>query len=480
MKISYENKVQLRRNGLSLIEVLIALTMTLIVLIAMMQAFKFASGEMAKGRASVELTNKLRTIEDLLRADLRSLTVDVRPHYNSSSSPKGYFEIVDGKAVDVNYIPTQTGGVANPANVNRSIVNLAMGDYDDIVSGTIRTSTTPFRGRNGNIVEESSLAEVVWFTIPNDLDGDAFIDANERVNLYRRVLLVKPSLGKLFPSGTGTITGRNAARTALNLYLQSNDISAHLQQTTAANEFIIVANSLDSLTFRENRFFAAAQGQVAAAVYRTQLGLRRAVDQQDLIMTDVAAFDVQVFDPEEPVGRTTFVGGEPLAFASGTGLNSIAGALSLSTLTAETGYVIENAGGAFVDLGKGTGDGPLGRRPFGYAPFGISPRRNFVDVYYDTGTPAYESNNRDDDGDGLIDEGRDGIDNGGGGFDELPAAFDANGNGIIQAGEVNNGEAEVPSPYTVPIRGLRVLVRGIEPVTKQVSQVTVTESLVAE
>ena len=497
MKISLKTIGHTRRYGLSLIEVLVALTMTLIVLVAMMQAFKFASNEMAKGRASVELTNQLRTVEDLLRSDLRSLTVDAKPHYNLSAAPKGYFEIVDGPAVDVNYIPDLFGVAATTANVNRSILNLAMGDYDDIVAGTIRSSSVPFRGRNGNAVEESSLAEVIWFTVPNDPDGDFFVDATERASLYRRLLLVKPSLGKILPAGTATYPNLAAANTALNTYLEFNDISASVQPGPPSGTgptFIIEANSLESLTFRANRFFAATQGQVAAGVYRNQLLLRRSTDQQDFIMSDVTAFDVRVFDPAENVFVTTVAplvinDIEPFQSTSDFALNAISAALGGTVFTTDESATPLNVGGAYVDLGKGTGIGPLGRKPFGYgftaARFGIPTRTNFTDVYYDTGTPAYESNNIDDDiatdTAGLIDEGRDGIDNDGDGLiDELPFAIDANTNGVLEFAEVNLGESEVPAPYTVAIRGLKVLIRGTEPLTKQVSQVTVTESLSAE
>ena len=487
MKISINTTGRQRRDGLSLIEVLVALTMTLIVLVAMTQAFKFASGEMTKGRASVELINKLRVVEDLLRSDLRSLTVDVVPHYNLSSEPKGYFEIVDGPAVDVNYIPSLFGVVANAANVQRSIRNLAMGDFDDIIAGTIKSSSVPFRGRNGGVAEESSLAEVIWFTVPNDRDGDFFVDATERVTLYRRLMIIKPSLGPLLPAGGGTYPNIAAANAAFIIFLENNDISARIQEGPVG-QYTIVANSLESLTDRSNRFFAANQGLVAAAVYRAALLLRRSTDQQDIIMSDVAAFDVKVFDPSEPIGTTTLAGGEAFASSSDFDLDTITEFYNpTNSFNDEAGFAFTNIGGAFVDLGKGTGVGVLGLKPFGYTPtaFGTSPRRNFVDVYYDTGSVGYDRNNLDD-GDptnttGLIDEGADGIDNDGDGeVDEIASWPDTDGDGIFEAGEVDLGEKEVPAPYNVSIRGIKVSIRGIEPLTGQVSQVTVKESFVAE
>ena len=55
-----------RRSGLTLVEILIALSMTLIVLGVMTSAFRFASEEMQNGRALIELANRARIVEDQL------------------------------------------------------------------------------------------------------------------------------------------------------------------------------------------------------------------------------------------------------------------------------------------------------------------------------------------------------------------------------------------------------------------------------
>ena len=91
-----------RRNGFSLIEILIAMDMTLIVLGAMMAAFSYGSSEMHQGRAAIDLSSRLQAAESLLRNDLDRITVDVRPHHFVSSPPNGYLEIVDGPRRDYN------------------------------------------------------------------------------------------------------------------------------------------------------------------------------------------------------------------------------------------------------------------------------------------------------------------------------------------------------------------------------------------
>ena len=97
------------RFGLTLVEIMIALTMTLIVLGAMMTAFSFASQQMQMGRGVMEMANRLRAAEELLRDDLSNLTVDPRT-YTESTNPNGYFEIIEGPLRDLNYPLT-----ANPA-----------------------------------------------------------------------------------------------------------------------------------------------------------------------------------------------------------------------------------------------------------------------------------------------------------------------------------------------------------------------------
>lgn len=242
-----------KRHGLSLLEVLVGLTITLIVLLAMMQAFKFASQQMSIGRASVELTNRLRTAESLLRNDLERLTLSPRSYHDAVAEPKGYFELVDGFATDTNDFfstlaspPTDADVVINMREM--SIRSLAMGDYDDLWCGTIRSDSQPFRGRNGTAIEESHLAEVIWYTVANDLDDNTFIEVSERVNLYRRILLVKPDAALVRADGTAmpaTFPTFAAANTARSQYLQSSDISVAVGPA-AGGTFQVFANSLDT------------------------------------------------------------------------------------------------------------------------------------------------------------------------------------------------------------------------------------------
>jgi hypothetical protein len=219
---------------------------------------------------------------------------------------------------------------------------------------------------------------------------------------------------------------------------------------------------------------------------------------EDVVLTNVIAFDVRVFDPAAPVttgsNGTLLVPGDP-GFA-GTPI----------------------ASGAYVDLGNGVMNNGLlsasGIYPrfagFGQSASGLvgssTTRRT-----YDTWSTHYEANGLDDDNDSPseIDEGTDGKDS-----DRLPSGapapdgqideppYDFNGNGIfsdtedlngdkvLSPGEDTNsnglldtddpGELETSPPYPYPLRGIEVRIRCYEPSSRQVRQVTVRQTFVPQ
>jgi hypothetical protein len=515
--------LQKQRAGLSLIEVLIGLTVTLIVLGAMAGAFRFASQEMAKGRASLEMTNRLRTIENLFRDDLRRLTVELKPYHRLPGSPQGYAEIIDGGAIDARNIADD----GTTADRNESVANLLVGDIDDIFGGTIRSDGRPFRGRLQVLptvtatIEESHLAEVVWFTTFSDIDGDGDIEPDEgdRIRLFRRQLIVKPSLGNL---------GANLTIAGVNQFVQNNDVSVLVQpDPDNAGRFRVVANSLEGLARRGNRF---AHNQTAYpqtstmnlvwlrsddqyedenAVTRT-FPHRRASDQSDLLISDVAAFDIRVFAPDAvslvkwdtavPQGVRTIVdmalpgdlAWQIAAQTTGTG----AGFNNKFYDNANASFVNETAGsvavqrvnrtGAYVDLGNSAspgslilsvpaGDNVTAERDVGSNPIvvvgalqsapAVTPvvagtQRPLLSYaaqpVFDTGTSEYNSSTLY----GALPLGTNGIDD--------------NDDGII------DGDEKLLPPYDVRIRGLQMMLRLYEPNAGQATQITLKQSMVPQ
>jgi hypothetical protein len=201
---------------------------------------------------------------------------------------------------------------------------------------------------------------------------------------------------------------------------------------------------------------------------------------EDVILTNVIAFDVRVFDPAAPVmvnaSNTPLVPGDP-------------------------GFTDAAVGsGAYVDLGNGVVVNPqlaglrVGQRFAGFGELksglrgAVNSRRT-----YDTFTTHYESNGKNENGDSepdgedtnyngdpgerRIDEGTNGLDdNRNNLFDEPP--FDGNGDGDFADAVDDAGEAETLPPYPSPLRGLEVRIRCYEPSSRQVRQVTIRHTFV--
>jgi len=158
---------------------------------------------------------------------------------------------------------------------------------------------------------------------------------------------------------------------------------------------------------------------------------------EDVILTDVVGFDVKVWDPGAPlveVRGAVLAPGDPGYTISGT----------------VVGY------GAYVDLGYAPGYTPPPNAPLPLSNVPGDSGSGLVRVY-DTWSTHYEKNGLDDNNNGLVDEGANG--------------FDDDGNGIVD----DAGEQEAPPPYARRLRGIQIKVRVIDPDSRQVREVTVTE-----
>ncbi len=131
-------------RGLTLIEVMIATTLTLLLMLALAQGFKTLSETVSAGRSKLTMSDQLRGISTLLRSDLEGLTVD-SSNPQSSLASNGYFKYYDGPLSDFtatlfNYLPA--GTVEQRVSANR------WGDIDDIVMFTAKAKEGEwFRGK---------------------------------------------------------------------------------------------------------------------------------------------------------------------------------------------------------------------------------------------------------------------------------------------------------------------------------------------
>jgi hypothetical protein len=115
---------------------------------------------------------------------------------------------------------------------------------------------------------------------------------------------------------------------------------------------------------------------------------------------------------------------------------------------------------------------------------------------WDTWSRHYEYDAIDNDGDGYIDEGTDGIDNPtapypfapptewlpNGFVDEPPVAVDLDGDGSIDANEIyaaeQMAERDAPPPYDAPLRGIKVTIRVMEQDSRQVREVSTVHEFI--
>ena len=410
------------RGGMTLVEMLVATAVTLILVGLVVQLFGVVGNSVTASRSLLESTDQLRSTAFRLRTDLSGITAVPLPPAKPESD-RGYLEIIEGPTTDVSAAPY---GI--------------LGDYDDVLMFTTRSQGGPFVGTfTGSQSIESMTAEVAWFC----KRGDTLANGLTLYNLYRKQMLVMGVVG----SGSFSTSNSIPGSTVTGVY-NSYDISLRPEGTT------LYANSLGDLTKRENRFLhvtgtapsspTTITGSSASFPFSCQIGPNQGGivfdaasgrQGEDLILTNVIAFDVRVYDPEAAIRS-----------------NGIQGLTPGDRGYSDPGTSLLSAKGAYVDLGA-NGVTSLGSAMAAKA-------RLTGACTYDTWSTHYEFNGIDEDGDGVYDGGSDGQDN--------------NGNGLVD----ELAEYDTLPPYSVPLRGLEVRIRVYEPSSRQVRQFTVRHSFV--
>jgi type II secretory pathway component PulJ len=421
------------RRGITLIEVLIAIAISLTVLLALAVAFREMSKEISNGRAVMELSTQLRSATETLRQDLTNATVIPRP-WTDASPQQGYLEAGEGPLRD------NSIDVTDPIEFPFSM----QGDVDDFLALTVRTTGKPYRGRfNGRIIE-SPVAEVVYWTqVNNTVVGNPIADnpaivsypAGEYLVLYRRVLLVRPDLN---PSVTGAAS--------IDVFYQENDVSVRDQGGS------LVCNTLEDLTLLQNRFAHALPPDPnvlqLAEMNRTILANRVLIlnnEGDDILLTDLTGYDLQVYSPnaevlEYNVSNGPFDNNQHIIEPSDTGYVDLS-----SSLPAKYD-------GAFVDMGFAAGAADTW---FEGVPQSLDYWGNNV---WTNWSMHYERDGLDQDGIYGADQGVNGFDDDG--FNGVDDTF----------------ERETYPPYPYPLRGVRFTIRVLDVKTKQMRQSTVTHS----
>ncbi len=231
-----------RRDGFTLVEVLVASALILMIMLILIQVFAAASGAASLSRNLRELDQRAAGAMGVLRSDLEGLTLVPNPPHDPANG-EGYLEIEEN-----------------------SLSDFEREDGDDVLAFTSRKEGGEmFQGRYGYnrdpltgiltpLTAQSDTAEVIYFL-------------RDQV-LYRRQLLVMPSQPKRidFPrykwSGAvdrAWVTGGKVPQMGAVPYSWYHwfDISARFAYSNTGFDLTTLeplVNSLESLTKRENRY----------------------------------------------------------------------------------------------------------------------------------------------------------------------------------------------------------------------------------
>lgn len=441
-------------SAFTLTEVLVASALALVVMGAVASLFVILGRSVRNSQATVEMGARMRAAIWLLRQDLVGVTCSVAPT-RSPAENAGYFELLEGPLQDATFALNAQGPTANLS-----------ADTDDILLFTTQSLGGPFMGRYGGTLIESPFAEVAWFCRPS---ADQPVAGMTLYELHRRQLLVMAYLGQT--SGTTNSLPANADRAAYDLSLR--------RATLDGLGTLLVPNSLGDLTKREHRFLRDGYSYVTSGtqtrsvppqafpfafpVVSTTLATGTAVilarpeaglddtprSWEDIILKNVVAFDVRVFDPQarpRQAGDAWLLPGDPGYATPPVGSGSASGA-----------YVDLGAAGGSPVAASGTFP-PAGMTILQSAGVRVAGTTALPQPTYDTWSRHYEFNGIDENGDGVADEGSAGVDVNADGYPEDLA------------------RTETSAPYPVPLRGLEVRIRCYEPSSKQVRQMTIRHS----
>ena len=408
---------------MTLTEMLVATTMTLVIMGIVVQLFGMVGNGVSASRASLRMSSALRSVAHTLRTDLNGITVETIPPVKVDSD-SGYLEIIEGSGTDSSL------GFAQ-----------LTGDIDDVLMFTTKSMGRPFVGKLGTAgdVIESPYAEVAWFC----RSTSKTVGSSTLYNLHRRQLLVMDYVG------AGSFHGTNSINGSLPTAYANNDLS--LRRVPGTSD--LLPNGLSDLTKRENRFLHNFTGVVSASAFpynnvMTNLPANGSLSGnrlgEDIVLSNVLAFDVRVFDPAAEVLNNATAGVAVVPGDSGYGAG-----VSFSPTIIE---------GAYVDLGHGEAPGVFAAvsPKVGYK----SDNSQILTRTYDTWSDHYEFN-------GINEDNRYGV-------DQKNNMIDDDSNGIID----DANELETSPPYPVPLRGLEVRIRIYDTSTRQVRQVTVRHTFV--
>ena len=227
------------RTGFTLVEMLVAMTVTLLMMAALARAFAYVGTQIQESRADTQLATSLRDVTTKLQDDLGQCTVELKPNTGLEEDQNGYFLYYEGPVTDA----TSSLFRADNSSGTLQLKDARYGDFDDYIAFTaVAKGSQWFRGKvpryilNRKTAElagdaydpanfagdpfdavsiTSKYAEIIYFASPEyapgslpaspaylDVDGDTDFGIGaatqnglpDRIKIHRRVLLIRPDL----------------------------------------------------------------------------------------------------------------------------------------------------------------------------------------------------------------------------------------------------------------------------------------------
>ncbi len=222
--------------GFTLVEMLVAMAITLLMMLALARGFGYIGETVRDSRVRVELSNELRDVSVRLRDELAHCTVSLTPNLTGFDQD-GYFVYYEGPLTDATPSIFRLSSDATGETVS---LDSRYGDLDDYLAFTAvatgdnwftgvvprfvldrktaelnSTGYTPGVNALDPVTIRSKYAEIVYFASPEydeasmpaaprytDADGDLDLGSGtaiengfpDRIKLHRRVLLIRPDL----------------------------------------------------------------------------------------------------------------------------------------------------------------------------------------------------------------------------------------------------------------------------------------------
>jgi type II secretory pathway pseudopilin PulG len=283
-----------RRRGFTLVEILVAMALTIFILAILSQAFVTGADTFRTLKAIGDMNASLRTAATILRDDLSADHFDGKRRLSDSTfwtigpPEQGYFYLYQGPAAaaegfDANQVPTyrvttHKMAFTRKAKGTRQQDYFTAADPNDFLLASFPNKEGRYQGAK---TFSSQWIEVSYFLAP--VQGAVTADGTPLYGLYRQQRLVVGDNGNLnwganrvsLPAATGT--------QILNQYQPLYSCMRN-PNTTPPNNTFLYFNSPEDLTMPERR----------TATFTPLKDLNNQPTGNDLLLTDVISFDIKV------------------------------------------------------------------------------------------------------------------------------------------------------------------------------------------